>query len=158
MTVTWHVDNLKISHMDRNKITKCIEHLKKIYGNRMTIHCGKVHDYLGMDLDLSSAKVLKIGMIKYVKKIIDETNQRLLRLLQSIYLLLATITRTSSYLRNKHWLFIILLPNFLFLRARARPDTRTAVSFLCSRTRSPDEDDWGKLKRVLKYLYGTKHM
>ena len=24
--------------------------------------------------------------------------------------------------------------------------------------RAPDEDDWGKLKRVLKYLYGTKHM
>ena len=38
----------------------------------MTIHRGKVHDYLGMDLDFSSAKVLKIGMIKYVKKIIKE--------------------------------------------------------------------------------------
>ena len=22
----------------------------------------------------------------------------------------------------------------------------------------PDEDDWGKLTRVLKYLYGTRHM
>ena len=38
------------------------------------------------------------------------------------------------------------------------PDTRTSVSFLCLRTRAPDEDDWGKLKRVLKYLYGTRHM
>ena len=46
----------------------------------------------------------------------------------------------------------------LFLSARASPDIRTAVSFLCSRTKAPDEDDWGKLKRVLKYLYGTRHM
>ena len=38
------------------------------------------------------------------------------------------------------------------------PDMRTAVSFLCMRTRAPDEDDWGKLKQVLKYLYDTKHM
>ena len=40
----------------------------------------------------------------------------------------------------------------LFLSARV------VVSFLCSRTRAPDEDNWGKSKRVLKYLYGTKHM
>jgi hypothetical protein len=24
--------------------------------------------------------------------------------------------------------------------------------------KAPDEDDWGKLKRVLKYLNGTKHL
>ena len=64
MTVIWHVDDLKISHMDSNEVIKCIEHFKKIYSNRMTVHCGKVHEYLGMDLDFSSAKVLKIGMIK----------------------------------------------------------------------------------------------
>ena len=33
----------------------------------MMIHRGKV--YLGMDLDFSSAKTLKIGMINYIKKI-----------------------------------------------------------------------------------------
>ena len=38
----------------------------------MTIHRGKVHDYLGMYLDFSSNKVLKIGMIKYLKKILEE--------------------------------------------------------------------------------------
>ena len=30
--------------------------------------------------------------------------------------------------------------------------------FLCTRCKAPDEDDWGKLKLVLKYLYGTQHM
>ena len=38
----------------------------------MTVHCGKVHEYLGMDLDFSSPKVLTIGMIKYIKKILKE--------------------------------------------------------------------------------------
>ena len=45
-----------------------------------------------------------------------------------------------------------------FMCARARPDIRTAVSFLCTRYKEPDEDDWGKLKQVLKYLYSTMHM
>jgi hypothetical protein len=32
------------------------------------------------------------------------------------------------------------------------------VAFLTTRVKRPDEDDWGKLKRVLKYLKGTRHM
>jgi hypothetical protein len=40
----------------------------------------------------------------------------------------------------------------LFVANRARRDIQTAVSFLMTRAQAPDEDDWGKLKRVLKYL------
>ena len=69
MTVTWHVDDLKISHKDSLEVTKFLHHFGLIYGERMTVHCGKVHDYLGMDLDLSTANTLKIGMVKYIKKI-----------------------------------------------------------------------------------------
>ncbi len=32
------------------------------------------------------------------------------------------------------------------------------MSFLTSRVKKPDEDDWGKLRRVLGYLKGTKYM
>ena len=46
----------------------------------------------------------------------------------------------------------------LFAANRARRDIQTAVSFLTTRVKAPDEDDWGKLKRVLRYLNGTKHL
>ncbi len=46
----------------------------------------------------------------------------------------------------------------LFTANRARHDIQTAVSFLTTRVKAPDEDDWGKLERVLKYLNGTKYM
>ena len=45
-----------------------------------------------------------------------------------------------------------------FAANRARRDIQTAVSFLTTRVKAPDEDDWGKLKRVLRYLNGTKHL
>ena len=32
------------------------------------------------------------------------------------------------------------------------------VAFLSTRVKSSDEDDWGKLKRVIKYLNGTKNL
>ena len=33
-----------------------------------------------------------------------------------------------------------------------------SVAFLTTRVKIPDEDNWGKLKRVLKYLNGTKYL
>jgi hypothetical protein len=46
----------------------------------------------------------------------------------------------------------------LFLCKRARPDTQPAVAFLSTRVKGPDEDDYKKLARTLKYLRGTLYM
>jgi hypothetical protein len=46
----------------------------------------------------------------------------------------------------------------LYLSQRARPDIRTAVSFLCGRLTKPDQDDYKKLARVIKYLDSTVDM
>ena len=45
-----------------------------------------------------------------------------------------------------------------FPSQRARRDIQTPVAFLTTRVKKPDEDDWGKLRRLLKYLKGTKYM
>jgi hypothetical protein len=37
-------------------------------------------------------------------------------------------------------------------------DIQMAVSFLTTRVQSLDEDDWEKLKRILKYLNGTRNL
>ena len=68
MTVTWHVENLKISHKYSLEVTKFLHHFGQIYGERITVHRGKVHDYLFMDLDFSTVNTLKIGMVKNIKK------------------------------------------------------------------------------------------
>ena len=46
----------------------------------------------------------------------------------------------------------------LFLTMRARPDIQTAVSFFTTRVKEPDQDNWGKLRRCLMYLKGTRYM
>ena len=52
LTVCWHVDNLKISCVDANEVTKIIQRLeleyREMHGSRR-----KRHDYLGMWLDYS---------------------------------------------------------------------------------------------------------
>jgi hypothetical protein len=37
-------------------------------------------------------------------------------------------------------------------------DIQTTLAFLTTRVKQPDEDEWGKLKRVLKYLNGTRSL
>ena len=46
----------------------------------------------------------------------------------------------------------------LFVSQRGRPDLRTAVSFLTKRVKAPDEDDYKKLVRAIKYIRRTKFL
>ena len=73
ITVCWHVDNLKISHRDQAIVSKFAMALSKEFGPKTTISRGKVHNYLGMDLDFGTSPVtMVIAMIRYLQKVIDE--------------------------------------------------------------------------------------
>ena len=73
MTVCWHVDDLKISHRDKEMVTAFEVEIINIYGAKTTISRGRVQDYLGMELDFGTCPgTLIISMIKYLQKIIDD--------------------------------------------------------------------------------------
>ena len=74
MTVMWHVDDLKVSHKDQSAIDDFAvwpksKYKKKDKGLLLFYHKGKMHDYLGINLDYSERKTLKVSMIKYIDKI-----------------------------------------------------------------------------------------
>jgi len=62
MTITWHIDDLKVSHNDYHEVTKFSMYLGALYGNRITVNRGDVHDYLRMDLDYSQKKELLFSL------------------------------------------------------------------------------------------------
>ena len=53
--------------------------------------------------------------------------------------------------------FHTLVAKLLYISKRIRPDILLAVNFLTTRVQTPTKEDNEKLKRVLKYLNGTKH-
>ncbi len=67
-------------------------------------------------------------------------------------------TQARKLSKEQALAFHHLLAQLLFMATRGRRDIQTAVAFLTSRAKSPDEDDWGKLKRVLKYLNGMRYL
>ena len=70
-TITWHVDNLKISHKSSPIVDGAIKFLESIYGN-LSITRGKLHTYLGMDMDFRAPGEVAISMIPYMQEIVDE--------------------------------------------------------------------------------------
>ena len=67
MTVTWHVDDFKISHKETTEVAIIIRELGQAYGNKLTVYRGKVHLYLGVCFDYTTLGTVQIVMIPYSK-------------------------------------------------------------------------------------------
>ncbi len=161
LTVRYHVDDLMISHINNDVIIAFIKAIKAIYGDNLTESMGTKHTYLGMEFDYSCIEEVKINMQKYIVKIIDEFPEEITS---------TSATPAADYLfavredgrklnEVQAAAFHHTVYQLLFAANRARRDIQTTASFLTTRVQEPDEDDWGKLlKRVLKYLNGTRHL
>jgi hypothetical protein len=157
MTIRWHADDLMMSHVSRDEIMKIVQEIKNIYGKNLTENIGKVHDYLGMIFDFSFTKKVKVNMWDYLRKVIKEFPDEITRV---------CATPAGNYLFKVHddrkklndeqaEAFHHTVYQLLFAANRAQQNIQTAVSFLTTRVREPDEDDWKKLVHMLKYLNGT---
>jgi hypothetical protein len=77
--VTWHMDNLKSSHVDPRVNDKFLESLKEKYGKIGEVKAtrGHRHHYLAMTLDYLTPGVVKVDMTDYVKLMVEEFPQQL---------------------------------------------------------------------------------
>jgi Reverse transcriptase (RNA-dependent DNA polymerase) len=158
-TIGWHVDDLKISHVDSKVVDQVIDMLDIEYGKEtpMNKSRGKVHDYLGMILDFSKPGELTVDMVDYIKTIIagmPKDMEGTSKIPAGSYLFKVS---DNPVLLDKETAEIYhrMVMQLLYLCQRGRPDVRTAVAFLTRRSTAPDRDDYKKLTRVMQYLQGT---
>jgi hypothetical protein len=156
------VDDLKLSHVDAKVVEDTITWLKSIYGEDMRVSLGKKHDYLGMDLYYSFQGEVKVMMVDYLKRVIAEFPEEITQTASSPSaerLLTVRPNGESVLLEEKRAIaFHHCVAHLLFASARARKDIQPAVALLTTRVREPDEDDWLKLKRLLRYIRGAIYM
>jgi hypothetical protein len=161
-TIKWHVDDLKLSHVHVKVIYDTITWLKSIYGEDMRVSLGKKHDYLGMDLDYSVPGEVKVTMVDYLKRVITEFLEEITGTASSPAAERLFTVRPDGecvLLEEKRAIaFHHCVAQLLFASARAQKDIQPEVAFLTTRVREPDEDDWLKMKRLLRYSRGTIHM
>lgn len=61
-TITWYVDDNKVSHKDAAVVTDILEMLKSHFGDHIVIQRGKVLNLLGMRLEILLDKRIQISM------------------------------------------------------------------------------------------------
>ena len=157
-TVTWHVDDLKISHEDPKVNDEFIKWVDELYGDdtigRVTATRGKVHDYLGMILDYSTDGELVVDMKYYVKNMIKDFGLPINREYKNPASdnLFKVNNKCPTLHKEKAELFHTTVAKALFLSKRSRPDIQPTVAFLCTRVQKPTIEDWGKLLHLMGYL------
>jgi hypothetical protein len=160
MTVRWHVDDLMISYVNKGEILKFVRCIKDIYGDILVENVGKVHDYLGMTFNYAFGGEVQINMCKYLSCIIADFPEQItgVSATPAAGHLFKVRENGKKLSEEQADVFHHTVYQLLFAANRARRDIQTAVSFLTTQVQAPNEDDWEKLKSVLKYLNGTRYL
>ena len=175
LTVCFHVDDCKISHVIPKVVNKTIEWLRLEYESvfedgtgQMKVHRGKTHKYLGMSLDFSHANQCRVTMIDYLDEIVVAYDKALKELSDG-FIAIKKKSNTARTSAAPDDLFVVnedaeklsdegatafhnLVAKTLYVSKRARPDVSTAIAFLTTRVRAPDVNDWRKLSHLMEYL------
>ena len=161
-TILFHVDDCKLSHVDASANDQLIEWLRKNYesvfedgSGKMKVCRGKVHKFLGMNLDFGTRGRVNVTMTEYVKEILaafdkvapSETGVKKSAAPTDLFVVNEDCPNLSP---EKAVAFHNIVAKVLFATKRARPDTCTSVAFLTTRVREPDQDDWQKLSYLMK--------
>jgi hypothetical protein len=159
-TVLWHVDDLKMSHVDSAAVSTVIGMIDEKFGKEapITVARGKVHDYLGVTLDCSTKGKAHIKMDDRIEKTLKDLPEEFDG---------EAPTPAANYLFNidenspkvdeeRAQSFHKYAVKTLFTCKRARPDLQTAVAFLCKQVKECQEDDHKKLKQMPQFIRATK--
>ncbi len=160
-TVRFHVDDLMCSHMDPKVNDDFETWLNKLYGShgKVTTTRGKRHDYLGMTFDFSIQGKVMIDMIDYMEAMVDDFPKKIKpnEIAPSPApedLFAAGEGNLLDKQRAEE--YHTFVAKGLFACKRARPDIHPTIAVLSTRVKQPNEDDWRKLHRLLKYINGTR--
>ena len=164
MTVLWHVDDLKASHVHDDVLEDLVQYLRGIYDDEeigtIKVNYGPRHDFVGMVLDYSKPGKLIVDMRDYVKTMLEDFKYEIKKLAKTpaaehIFKVNENCEKLNNKMSEDFHTFVA---KALFLCKRARPDVQTAVAFLTTRVKGADNDDWKKLLRMMGYLKLTKDL
>lgn len=149
-----------ISHVEETVNEMIVSKLNERFGREtpLVVHRGKVHNYLGMVIDFSKDGEVRFSQREHVTEIVDEAPDDLVAPIAQTPAAnhLFDIDPEAEQLNEQRaTLFHHLVAKSLYVSKRARPDIQLAVSFLTTRVKAPDVDDWKKLGRMIGFLKNT---
>lgn len=112
-----------------------------------------------MTLDFSKKGKVKIRMDEYVQRMLDDFPVKFKedeKQETPAASNLLEVGKGSKLDTKRHEIFHSFVAKNLFLSKRARLDIAPTVAILASRVQAPNQSDWNKLVRLMRYLHSTK--
>jgi hypothetical protein len=156
-TLIIHVDDVMITACSEAAIDGIIAEIQGRYPS-LVIKRGRRLTYLGMIFDFQETGKVKVTMDHFVAEFLDDFAAKITGVAQSPASDdLFKVNESSTVLHGTEKAFFhSATAKLLYLGKRVRPDILTAVSFLCKRVTAPTEQDSQKLKRLIRYLRGSR--
>jgi hypothetical protein len=122
----------------------------------ITVVKGKVQSYIGMNIEVSSHKVI-VNMSHYTQQLLLEFKKLREYSTPAVKECFQSMTSGVVLDIDEKRKFHTIVAKLLYLAKRVRPDILTATSFLCTRVKQPTKADQQKLLRVMGYLKRTQN-
>ena len=128
-------------------LRKTYERLFKDGSGKMKLCRGKIHDYLGMNLDYTIKGEVKVTMIPYIKEMIQEfcgyePNPDKKANTPSTEFLFKVDDESRLIEATRAKVFHTFVAKALFATKIYQPDIHTAVAFLTTLVQGPNKDNW----------------
>lgn len=146
-----HVDDLLVVS---NEELRTNEVMKSIGQNFEMTDLGNAKHYLGIDITQDDDGNFQISQEGYIDKIVEEAGQEQAKL--------SKCPMDSGYYKQKgiplpsNCEYRKLIGMLLYLSTNSRPDIATSISILSQSVEGPFDNDLNELRRVIRYLNGTK--
>jgi hypothetical protein len=144
ITIQFHVDDLKISHLKQSVIDSVLNDLNKEFGTTrkpLAATTGMIHDYLGITIDYSEKGKVTFTMYDYLEVILDEmpADMKGTAPTPASNNLFEAHEDSPALNKKESDFFHRATARLLFAAKRARPDLQVAVAYLCTRVKAPTQ-------------------
>lgn len=149
-----HVDDILLAYNNEEQMKYFVNKTNKIFEMK---DLGTAKHYLGIDISKDEEGNFMISQSSYIEKIITEASLGDAKV--SKYPLdpgYFKILDDKLLENNKEYRKIIGM--LLFLTTHSRPDIASSVSILSQKVEKPNQTDLNELKRIVRYLKGTKSL
>ena len=113
---------------------------------------------MGMTIDYRKQGKVKISMLKYISEFLEDspTGFNGTSVTPAANHLFEVNEKGKKLGENKREIFHHFVAKALFLTNPVTRDIQNMVAFICTRVKSPDEEDWKKLGSIIRYLQTTQ--
>ena len=129
---------------DDFELTKFSYYLGSLYVPKLSMHVGRKHDSLGVDMKFCKDGALGVSMFKYLRNVIKEFPEvirgRAATPAHDQLFEIRDKKETKKLSKEQALAFHHTVAQLLFMATRARCNIQTVLAFLTTRVKSPDKD------------------